>query len=141
MNVIRGWARDGFSDAQIAKNIGISRATLYEWRKAHPDISDAIKKGRQPVVIELEDALYKAGLGFNYEETIEEIYEEDGVQRKHMRRIKRYAQPNVTALIFALKNLKKNKFKDRPVEEMNVNDDILLETLRRWDNAANQPRK
>lgn len=86
----------------------------------------------------MEDALYKAGLGYEYEETIEEIYEEDGVQRKHMRRIKKHAQPNVVALIFALKNLKKHKFKDKPVEEIERADDILIETLRRWDDAAKQ---
>lgn len=111
---------------------------MYEWEKRHPDILDAIKKGRQPVVVELEDALYKAGLGYDYEETIEEMYEEDGVQRKHMRRVKRHAPPNVTALIFSLKNLKKQKFKDKPIDETERADDLLLETLRRWDYAARQ---
>lgn len=138
MKRIRGWARDGYSDEQIAKSVGIARQTLYEWIKRYPDISDAIKKGRQPLTVELEDALYKAGLGYDYEETVEEMYEEDGVQKKHMRRVKRHAQPNVTALIFALKNLKKQKFKDKPVEEVERADDLLLETLRRWDYAAKQ---
>lgn len=90
------------------------------------------------MTVELEDALYKAGLGYEYEETIEEMYEEEGVQKKHMRRVKRHAPPNVTALIFALKNLKKQKFKDRPVDDTERVDDVLLETLRRWDNAAKQ---
>lgn len=89
----------------------------------------------------MEDALYKAGLGFEYEETVEEMYEEDGIQRKHMRRVKRFAQPNVTALIFALKNLKKHKFKDKPIDEVERADDLLLETLRRWDYAARQSGK
>ena len=111
---------------------------MYEWIKKHPDINDAIKKGRQPLTVELEDALYKAGLGYDFEETVEEMYEEDGVQKKHMRRVKRHAQPNVTALIFALKNLKKQKFKDKPVDEVERADDLLLETLRRWDYAAKQ---
>ena len=138
IDTIRGWARDGFSDTQIAKNIGVSRQQFYEWQKRFPDILDALKKGRKPVAVQLEDALYKAGLGYDYEETIEEIYEEEGVKRKHIRRIKKHAQPNVIALIFALKNLKKHKFKDKPVEEIERADDILIETLRRWDNAAKQ---
>lgn len=58
-----------------------------------------------------------------------------------MRRIKKHAQPNVVALIFALKNLKKHKFKDKPVEEIERADDILIETLRRWDDAAKQSGK
>ena len=126
---------------QIAKGIGISRSTLYEWMKRYPDIKDAIKKGREPLTVELEDALYKAGLGYEFEETVEEIYEEDGVQKKHLRRVKRHAPPNVTALIFALKNLKKQKFKDRPIDDADKADDLLIETLRRWDDAAKQAGK
>jgi hypothetical protein len=33
--VIQGWARDGLSDEQIAKNMGISRSTLAEWKKKY----------------------------------------------------------------------------------------------------------
>lgn len=88
------------------------------------------------MVVELEDALYRAGLGYEYEETTEEIYVEDGVERKHVRRVKKHSPPNVIALIFALKNLKKHKFKDKPVEEIERADDVLIETLRRWDDAA-----
>ena len=133
---LRGWARDGYSDAQIAQNIGITKSTFYEWSNKFTEFSDAIKKGRQPFIVDLEDALYRSGLGYEYEEKIEEIYEEDGVQKKHIRKVKRHAPPNVTALIFALKNLRKNKFKDRPVEEIERADDTLMEILRRWDNAA-----
>ena len=136
LDIIRGWARDGYSDTQIAKNIGISRQQFYVWQKEYPDILDALKKGRQPVVVALEDALYKAGLGYEYVETIEEITEVDGEQRKHIKRVTKQAPPNVIALIFALKNLKKGKFKDRPVEVVDKADDILLATLRRWDDAA-----
>lgn len=136
MKKLRGWARDGYSDIQIAQNIGITKSTFYEWSNKFTEFSDAIKKGRQPFIVDLEDALYRSGLGYDYEEKIEEIYEEDGVQRKHIRKVKRHAPPNVTALIFALKNLRKNKFKDRPVEEIERADDTLMEILRRWDNAA-----
>lgn len=138
LDTIRGWARDGYSDTQIAKNIGVSRQQFYVWQKEYPDILDALKKGRQPVVVALEDALYKAGLGYEYEETVEEITEVDGEQRKHIKRIKKHAPPNVIALIFALKNLKKQKFKDKPVDEIDKTDDVLLATLRRWDDAAKQ---
>lgn len=118
LNIIRGWARDGYSDVQIARFIGISQSTFYEWKNKFPEFSEAIKKGRAPVIVELEDALYKAGLGYEYKEVVEEITQtgegDNAVQIKHRKEITRYAQPNATALIFALKNLKKGKFKDRP---------------------------
>ena len=42
--LLSGWARKGLSDQQIAKNIGISRSTLNEWRKKYPVIADTLKK-------------------------------------------------------------------------------------------------
>ena len=51
--LLSGWARKGLSDEQIAKNIGISRSTLNEWRKKYPVIADTLKKrhrgGKCPV--------------------------------------------------------------------------------------------
>lgn len=135
LKIVRGWARDGYSDVQIAKNIGISCSTYYDWKTRNPEFSEAIKRGRAPVIVDLEDALYRAGMGFAYKETVEEV---SSTGTKSVKEYTRYAQPNVTALIFALKNLKKEKFKDKPVEEAGRDDDVLLSMLRKWDNAAEQ---
>lgn len=117
LTIIRGWARDGYSDAQIAKNIGIARGTLYDWMERFPDISDAIKKGRAPVIVELEDALYKAGLGYEYKEVTEEITQtgegENAVQIKHRKEVTKHIPPNAAALIFALKNRRPDKWRDK----------------------------
>lgn len=32
--LLEGWARDGLTDEQIAKNIGITVSTFYEWKKS-----------------------------------------------------------------------------------------------------------
>lgn len=61
--MVEGWARDGLSDEQIAKNMGISTTTLYEWKKRHPEFLDAFKKGKQVVNVELENALFKKAVG------------------------------------------------------------------------------
>lgn len=60
---LQGWARDGLTDEQIAKNIGIRRPTLYAWKKEHPDIADALKKGKEVVDVEVENALLKKAIG------------------------------------------------------------------------------
>ena len=31
--LLKGWARDGLKDAQIAHNMGITTKTLYEWKR------------------------------------------------------------------------------------------------------------
>lgn len=62
--LLAAWARDGLSNDQIARKCGISRQTLNEWRKAYPDISDALSRGKEPVDVEVENALYKLALGY-----------------------------------------------------------------------------
>ena len=153
---IRGWARDGYTNQEIAtKCIGISQSTFYLWMTKNPEIVEAIKQGREPFVEKLEDALYKAALGYEYEETIEEITvneapdpEAQGSKRKHIRKYKKHRPPDAALLIFALKNLKKQKFKDHPIDDITLDDDPinrLLETLNKGaeqndDSANTQPK-
>lgn len=60
---LQSWARDGLTDDQIASNVGCSRSTLNEWKKRYSDISDALKKGKTVVNVEVENALLKKALG------------------------------------------------------------------------------
>jgi len=65
---LEGWARDGLTDEQIAENIGISRSTLNEWKKKYSDISDTLKRGKEVVDRQVENALLKRALGYEFEE-------------------------------------------------------------------------
>lgn len=40
-------SKQGKSLAQIALSWDVHRDTIYEWRKVHPEFSDAVKKGRE----------------------------------------------------------------------------------------------
>lgn len=114
---IRGWARDGYTDKQIASNIGIAEHTFCDWKNRFPEIMSALKDGRRPVIEELEDALYKGATGYDVEEKIEEItVAPDGTQQKHIRKTTRHIPIMPSLLIFALKNLKRGKFRDNPVD-------------------------
>lgn len=65
--LLQGWARDGLTDEQIAEKCGITRSTLSEWKKKYPDISDTLKKGKEIVDREVENALLKKTKGYNVE--------------------------------------------------------------------------
>ena len=54
---LKGWARDGLKDTQIAKNMGINVSTLYSWKKRYKEISEALKKGKEVVDYEIENSL------------------------------------------------------------------------------------
>lgn len=45
--LLKGWARDGLKDAQIAHNMGITTKTLYEWKRTYSDICEALKGARR----------------------------------------------------------------------------------------------
>lgn len=60
---LEGWARDGLTDEQIAKKIGCHISTLYDWKDKYSDISEALKKGKEIVDVEVENALLKKAMG------------------------------------------------------------------------------
>lgn len=111
--LLEGWARDGLTDAQLAHNIGVSTKTLYEWENRYSTIREAIKKGKAPVDIEVENALLKRALGYEYMEARIEVSEKDG--RKVIQTTKT-VPPDTTAQIFWLKNRRPDKWRDKPLE-------------------------
>lgn len=111
---IEGWARDGLSDEQIAKNIGISTSTLYEWKKKYSEFSEALKRGKEVIDRQVENALLKRALGYEYEE-VKQIIEKDenGKDRKRIEKTIKHVAPDTTAQIFWLKNRKPHEWRDK----------------------------
>ena len=118
--LLEGWARDGLTDEQIAANIGINPATLYKWIDRFGEIGKAIKKGKAPVDFQVENALLKRAMGYDYEEVITEVYDNG---KKHVRKVKKHMPGDVTAMIFWLKNRKSAQWRDKP--EVNADSNTL----------------
>lgn len=128
---IEGWARDGLTDEQISQNMGISRSTLNEWKNKYQDISDTLKKGKEVVDLQVENALLKRALGYSYEEVTFEYGEE-------VKRVRKEVVPDTTAQIFWLKNRRPDKWRDKQDIEhtgnMNVNNpfaDLTTDELKK----------
>lgn len=127
LKLLKAWAMNGLKDEEIAKNIGINRTTLYEWKKKYPDIDNALKKGKTVYDVEAEQNLHKVGQGYYIEEVETYITETNGVQTKRIKKTKKWVPPNVTALIFWLKNRKPDVWMDRKAKEVEVKNDGNLE--------------
>lgn len=95
--LLSAWARDGLTDAQIANNMGITPKTLYEWKNKFSDISSALKKSKDIVDAEVENALYQKAMS-----------------------------GDVTAQIFWLKNRKPKVWRDKQNVDMNVNKPVVF---------------
>lgn len=72
---LEGWARDGLTDEQIAKNMGVSTATLYNYKKRYLEILEALKKGKEVIDRQVESALLKRALGYHYTEDEYAVFE------------------------------------------------------------------
>lgn len=102
------------TEPQIAQNMGIAMSTLTEWKNRFPAIAATIKKGKEPVDIQVENALLRRALGYDYEETITEVEDLGGGKtKKHVRKVTRHVAPDTTAQIFWLKNRKPKQWRDK----------------------------
>ena len=134
--LLEGWARDGLTDEEIASKIGVSRSTLNEWKIKYPDISDTLKRGKEVVDRQVENALLKRALGYKYDEITKELSvdPDTGEERLTITKVvTKEVQPDTTAQIFWLKNRKPDEWRaKREVEdgdkmELERLDDILAE--------------
>ena len=145
--LLEGWARDGLTDKQIAKNIGISEQTLNVWKNTYPSFSESLKKGKEVVDIEVENALLQKALGIT--KTIKkpikvkEVLYDNGKRISEKERIEYtdeeiFIPPDTTAQIFWLKNRRPDKWRDKQKEETSdTNNEITVIFDDKGDDYAN----
>lgn len=124
---VQGWARDGLSNEQIAHNMGVSAKTLCEWQNRFGEFRNAIKKGKEVVDREVENALLKRAMGYETVEEVKEPVEDKDTGLTEMRvtkRVKKQIAPDVTAQIFWLKNRKPDDFRDKRDVELSGHVDL-----------------
>lgn len=108
--LLEDWARQGLFDAQIAKNMGISEATLYRYKANHPEIKEALRKGKEVVDIEVENAMLKRALGYTVR-IVEQKIDKFGDVHDCERDV--HIPGDVTAQIFWLKNRRRQQWRDK----------------------------
>lgn len=141
---LEAWARDGLTDEQIAKNMGIGTTTLYRWKNDYREIRESLKKGKEVVDIQVENALLKRALGYKFTEvTRERTIELDprtGESESKLvvtKEVVKEVQPDVTAQIFWLKNRKPDVWRDKrdfelsgELNQKSPYDELTVEELR-----------
>lgn len=118
------YASEGNTNDEIAKNLGIHRATFYRWIEKYRDFGDAIKKGReQKANPEVENALYKSAVGYWVEEEKKIIFKsKDGKETIKVEKTKKWIPPNPTAQIFYLKNRISERWSDK--QKLDISQEI-----------------
>lgn len=120
-----GYARDGLNDEQIAAKLGLGMSTYYSMQNRFPEFREAIKKGKEPVDVQVENALLKRALGYEYEETHTEVTVRqtsagnDAVPTS-MKKVKKHIPPDVAAMALWLTNRRPDKWKHTRVLDAKI---------------------
>lgn len=113
---IEAWARNGLTDQQIADNMGITPKTLYRWKDSYSQICQSLKRGKEVVDIQVENALLKRALGYSYDEVTRELCDDNETGKGKLKITKvvtKNVAPDTTAQIFWLKNRKPESWRDK----------------------------
>lgn len=103
---IEAWTREGMSEAEIYASLKISRATWYRYKADYPQIQKALDSGYAHSIKKVEAALFKAAVGYSYDEVTTELRTDPkGVSKMvETKRVRKEIQPNVQAIMNILKN-------------------------------------
>ena len=126
--LVECWARDGLTDEQISNNLGISTTTFYEYKKNYPEFSESLKRGKEIVDYEVENALLKRALGYEFEEkTYETRWDENQGRFREVltKKVRKEVVPDTTAQIYWLNNRKPEQWRNKRNEEEEGNNKNL----------------
>jgi hypothetical protein len=73
--LIEGYARDGMDDKQIAKAIHYNTTHFCELKHKYPRLVEALKRGRAPLTIVVENSLYKRATGLKVKTRVSRFLE------------------------------------------------------------------
>lgn len=133
--LLEAWARDGLTDEEIASRIGINVRSLYNWKNKDVRIFQALKKGKEVVDVEVENALRKKALGFREAEQVvstRKIVEYENGRRVRevsepvITEVEKYYPPDTTAQIFWLKNRKPEQWRDKQEKEIRTEEMVQI---------------
>lgn len=125
--LVECWARDGLTDKQISNNLGISTTTFYEYKKNYPEFSESLKRGKEIVDYEVENALLKRALGYEFEEkTYETRWDENQGRFREVltKKVRKEVVPDTTAQIYWLNNRKPKQWRNKRNEEEGNNENL-----------------
>lgn len=117
----------GATDAEMADFFDVTVRTINRWKVTHPEFSVAIRRGKASADNRVEDSLYHRAMGTEYEKAHpvklkKVIYDNEGrkvaeEERVEVVMVKEIIPPDTTAMIFWLKNRRKEAWRDMQQHE------------------------
>jgi len=114
--LIEKWARDGLTEEQMCKNIGVGVNAFNIYKKQHEELRESLKKGKEIIITEIENALIKRALGYDVDEVKTSIRMIDGKETKYTEKTRKHIPPDVGACAILLKNKDRGNWSDNPMK-------------------------
>lgn len=117
----------GMIDEELAAFFEVDESTINNWKIAHPDFLESIKKGKIISDANVTLSLYKKATGYSHIDT--KFATHEGMITDQKEYTKHYP-PDTTAGVFWLKNRQPNKWRDKKevdikLDTANLTDDEL----------------
>jgi len=115
----------GATDAEVADALDVAVSTIWRWSSTIPEFCSALKVGKEQNDDRAEVTLFKRAMGYEYKS--EKIFQFQG--EPVIVPYTEHVQPDVTALIFWLKNRRPDKWRQQP-EAQPADSDQTIQTVR-----------
>jgi len=118
LQLAQGRRREGVSEAEIAREIGLSPAGMARYKKRYSEFAAALSE--DSVDAEVENALLKRALGYRYEEVTSELKPNALTGEAELVPVKvvcKEVAPDMAALLLWLKNRRPQRWREKPEAE------------------------
>lgn len=99
----------GATNDDMAEFFGVHVSTFHDWRKANPELDEAIKLGRIVADSKVADSLYKRARGYRHKAIKHFIHEGCVIAEEYIE----HYPPDTAACIFWLKNRRPDLWQDK----------------------------
>ena len=115
----------GATDKQLGDNFDVDESTINNWKIAHPEFLESIKRGKTIADAEIAESLYHRAKGYEHPE--DKIFNNNG-EEMIVETIKHYP-PDTGAVAFWLKNRQPELWRDKQTIEQIGDTKITVEVI------------
>lgn len=116
-------ARNGLTDAEIAEKLGISEATITNWKNDYPEFLASLKRGKAEPDENVEKSLYQRAIGYDHKAV--KIFMPANAEAPVYADYTEHWPPDVTAQIFWLKNRRPERWREKQDVELSGSVQII----------------
>lgn len=139
------WKRDGWTEQAIAVALHVGYTTFNNYKVKYPEFAAALIEDNDFVIARSERTLMQMAWGTNPTPTVIEEQEELDTRTGKMKVVKRVVKydmkPNITSLIFLMKNRAPEKWRDRKDVTVNSQDSVIEQAMDNFKLVSDQLAK